>query len=260
MDVYGRVEELTTDGETVALATVTDVDGSAPQDPGAAMLVRSDGTTEGTVGGGTVEELTRESALDAIEERSPRTELWELSPGGNTGMVCGGEMEVFINVIQGEQRLIIAGGGHIGAVLSRMAPELGYSVYVVDDREEYASDDRFPDAEVFAGEYDAGIESFGVTQNTAVAVATRSGHMDRVAAQTALENGAYYVGVVASEDKAEHVREGLLENGVAESDLERFHSPVGLAVGGADPADVALSILAELNRVRNGLAPGTVEM
>jgi len=259
MDVYGRVEELTAAGETVALATVTDVEGSAPQDPGAAMLVRADGETEGTIGGGTVEELTREAAVEAIAERVPRTEHWELSPGGNTGMVCGGEMEVFINVIQGEQRLLIAGGGHIGVVLSRLATEMGYTVGVVDDRAEYADPDRFPDAEVYHGEYDAGIEALGVTPNTAVAVATRSGHMDRVAAQTALEAGAYYVGVVASADKADHVREGLRDNGVDESVFDRFHSPVGLALGGSDPADVALSILAEVNRVRNGLPPGSVD-
>ncbi|WP_144903381.1 XdhC family protein [Halobellus captivus] len=257
--VYGRIEELTAAGETVALATVTRVDGSAPQDPGAAMLVRADGSTEGTVGGGTVEERTRRAAVDAIEERTPRTERWELRPEGNTGMVCGGEMDVFINVIPGTQRLIVAGGGHIAQSLAPMAVELGYDVFVVDDRAEFATETRFPDAEVHVDDYDAGIETIGVTDNTAVVVATRSGHFDRVASRESLERGAYYVGLVASDTKAERVSEGLREDGVAEDDFERFHSPVGLDLGGGDPADVALSILAELNRVRNGLTPGSVD-
>lgn len=253
MAVYRRAAELTAAGETVALATVTAVEGSTPQDPGATMLVRADGSTEGTIGGGTVEELTRDAALDAIEERSPRTEHWELRRNGNTGMICGGEMTVFINVLQGAQRLVIAGAGHIAVPLSRMAEVMGYDVHVVDDREEYADPDRFPDAEVYAGDYEAGIETFGVTANTAVAVASRSGTFDRIACREALERGAYYVGLVASENKAEHVREGLLDEGVDEAALERFHSPVGVQVGGGDPEDVALSILAEVNRVRHGM-------
>lgn len=258
-NVYGRIDELTAAGETVALATVTRVDGSAPQDPGAVMLVRADGRTEGTVGGGTVEERTRRAAIEAIEERTARTERWELRPEGNTGMVCGGEMDVFINVIPSSRRLIIAGGGHIAQSLAPMAAELGYDVFVVDDRAEYATEENFPDATVSVDDYDAGIDAIGVTDNTAVVVATRSGHFDRVAAGEALTQGAYYVGLVASDTKAERVSEGLRDDGIAEADFERFHSPVGLDLGGGDPADVALSILGELNRVRHGLDPGSVD-
>lgn len=255
MNLYRKAGELTEAGETVALATVTDVEGSAPQDPGAAMLVREDGSTEGTIGGGTVEELTREAAVEAIEERQSRTERWELRPSGNTGMVCGGEMTVFVNVLPGSQRLVIAGGGHIAVPLSGMATEMGYEVFVVDDREEYADPDRFRDAEVYHGDYDEGVAEFGVTPNTAVVVASRSGTFDRVAAREALERDAYYVGLVASEDKADHVRDGLREDGIDDEQLDRLHAPVGLPVGGSAPEDVALSILAELNRVRHGKSP-----
>ncbi len=258
MSVHGRAAELTEAGESVALATITGVDGSTPRALGATMLVRSDGRTEGTIGGGTVEELTRTAAVEAIEERASRSEHWVLRPDGNTGMVCGGEMTVFINVLTSQDRLIIAGAGHIAEPLSRMAPELGYDVFVVDDREGYATEDRFPGAEVYVGDYDAGIETFGVTENTAVAVASRSGTFDRIAARAALELGAFYVGVVASEQKAEKVRDGLREDGIEEAAFDRLHSPVGLAVGGDGPADVALSILAELNRVRDGLPAGSV--
>lgn len=258
MDIYRRAAELAEAGETVALATVIDVEGSTPRDSGARMLVREDGTIQGTIGGGTVEELTRDAALEAIEERSPRSEHWELRRDGNTGMICGGEMTVFINVLSGSQRLIIAGAGHIAEPLAAMADVMGYEVCVVDDREEYAVPDRFPDAELYTGDYDTGIAEFGVTPNTAVAIASRSGTFDRIAAREALERDAYYVGLVASETKAEHVRDGLREDGLDEEALDRLHSPVGLDLGGGGPEDVALSILAELNRVRHGNPPGEV--
>ncbi|SDX95835.1 XdhC family protein [Halobellus clavatus] len=256
MGLYQTAADLTAAGETVALVTVTEVDGSAPQDPGASMLVRADGTTEGTIGGGTVEELTREAALEAIETREPRSETWELRPGGNTGMVCGGEMSVFINVLTAEARLVIAGAGHIAVPLSAMALTMGYEVWVIDDREEYADPDRFDDAvTVLADDYDEGITRAGITDNTAVAIASRSGTFDRIAAQEALERGAYYVGLVASDTKAAHVIDGLRDDGVDDEALARLHAPVGIEVGGGDPEDVALSILAQLNRVRTGLPP-----
>lgn len=253
MGVHRKAAELTDAGETVALATVTGVEGSAPREPGATMLVREDGSIEGTIGGGTVEELTREAALEAIEEREPRTERWELTRDGNTGMVCGGEMDVFINVLVGAPELIIAGAGHIAVPLSRMADEMGYDVSVVDDREGYADPERFPESTVYTGDYDEGIAEFGIGSNTAVAIASRSGTFDRIAAGEALQRGAYYVGLVASDTKADHVREGLREDGIDDEAMERLHAPVGLPVGGGSPEDVALSILAELNRVRHGL-------
>jgi len=256
MGLYQTAADLTAAGETVALATVIEVDGSAPQDPGASMLVRADGTTEGTIGGGTVEELTREAAVEAIEAREPRTEEWELRPGGNTGMVCGGEMTVFVNVLTADARLVIAGAGHIAVPLSEMALTMGYEVWVLDDREAYADPARFDDAvTVLATDYDEGVARAGVTDNTAVAIASRSGTFDRIAAREALERGAYYVGLVASDTKAEHVIEGLREDGVEDDALERLHAPVGIEVGGGDPEDVALSILAQLNRIRTGLSP-----
>jgi xanthine dehydrogenase accessory factor len=254
MGVYGEVEERLAAGETVATVTVTDVDGSAPQEPGATMLVRSNGDTSGTIGGGTVEELSREAALEAIEAGDPRTEHWELRPDGNTGMVCGGEMTVFINVHQGTKRLVVAGGGHIAAPLAELGATMGYEVSVVDDRAEFADEERFPDATVHHGDYDEGVREFGVTENTAVAVATRSGTFDRRAAREALAGGAFYVGVVASETKAEHIREQLRENdnGLDDDAVDRVRGPVGLDLGGPDPEDVALSILAEINMVRHG--------
>lgn len=254
MGIYRELDALLSAGETVATVTVTETEGSTPREAGATMLVRPDGTTVGTIGGGTVEELSREAALEAIEERAPRSERWELKPGGNTGMVCGGEMRVFINVHSGAQRLIVAGGGHIGRPLTAMAAAAGYEVHVVDDRGEYADPGRFPEeVAAFHGDYAEGVREFGVTDNTAVAVATRSGTLDREAAREALLGDAYYVGIVASETKADHIRERLRDNdnGLDAARVDRIRSPAGLDLGGGTPESIALSILAEVEAVRN---------
>lgn len=258
MGIYGEVERLRGEGQTIALVTITDIEGSTPRETGTSMIVTGEGDVIGTIGGGTVEELTRKAALEAIERREPTTEHWELEPSGNTGMVCGGEMTVFINVLRGNKRLIIAGGGHIAQPLHTMADELGYEVHVIEDREEYAQPDRFPRAHVYQGDFDQttlyyeeGFEAVGVTENTAVAVATRSSTLDRIAAYEALSRGAFYVGAVASRTKADRIKEGLKDDGLDEAVVERLHSPTGLDLGGDNPPEIALSILAEITSIRN---------
>jgi len=153
MSVFARITELVDDGEAAAMLTIVGKDGSAPRDVGDRMLVTADGNY-GTIGGGTVEHLAIEDAravLDGEADSGVRT--YELEPGGNTGMVCGGSMDVFIERIRGRARLYIAGGGHISVELAALAEQLGYDVTVVDDREEYADRDAFPDeTDVIHGE------------------------------------------------------------------------------------------------------------
>ena len=216
------------------------------------MLVREDGQFEGTIGGGTVEHLSKEAALEAIEAGEPRREQWELRPGGNTGMVCDGEMEVFINVIDGRRQLIVAGGGHIAEPVVRIGHELGYAPVVIEDREEFADPNRFPDARIITARIEEGFDEIRLTSNSAVIIATRSGTLDRRAAERALQSDAFYVGCVASESKAGHIREGLREDGLDDSAIDALRAPVGLDLGADSPAEIALSILSELEAVRTG--------
>lgn len=168
-------------------------------------------------------------------------------------MVCGGEMTVFVNVIRGRKRMIVAGGGHIGSVLVGLAREMGYEVAVVDDRSDYADPERFAsDVTVVHGDYDEGIAEVGVTENTAVAVATRSGTTDRIAAREGLAKSAFYVGVVASDEKAARIRDGLRDDGLDDDLVDRLHSPAGIDLGGSGPEHVALSMLAEVTTERHG--------
>ncbi|WP_254533696.1 selenium-dependent molybdenum cofactor biosynthesis protein YqeB [Natrinema gelatinilyticum] len=251
MTLFDRVDDLVEQGRPASMLTIVDKDGSAPRDVGAKMLVTDD-DEYGTIGGGTVEGLAVEDSRDVLRgDADPGVRTYELRPGGNTGMVCGGSMDVFIDRIRGRARLYVAGGGHIGVELAAMGTRLGYAVTVVDDREEYASPERFSaDVDVVHGPYDEVLAGLPMTSETAVVVATRSGTFDRQAVAAALNGGAGYVGVVASEDKTAHIFDSLLEDGYSRRDLVRVRAPVGLDLGGGGPEDVVLSILAELHRDR----------
>ena len=252
MEVYRRIDELTARGERVALVTVTATEGSVPREVGTAMIVREDGSIEGTIGGGSVEERSRNAAVEALEEGEPRHETWELRPGGNTGMVCGGTMEIFINVLESKRSLIVAGGGHIAVPVVQFAATLGYNVTVVEDRETFADPDRFPDADVVEAKITPGLSDLPLSSNTALVIATRSSALDRKAAAIGLESDAFFVGCVASDQKAAHIREGLQEDGLSADDVDRLRSPIGLNIGADSPAEIALSILAEVEAVRTG--------
>ncbi len=259
MSLFADIDAIVDSGEPVALLTIVGKEGSAPRDVGARMAVTRDDEV-GTIGGGTVESLAIEEAREVLAgEAEPGVRTYELRPGGNTGMVCGGSMDVFIDRLRGNRRLVIAGGGHIGAELASMADRLGYDTTVVDDREEYTAEDRFPDGTtVIQGDYEADVAGQPLTEESAVVVATRSGAYDRNAVRAGLDEGAGYVGLVASADKTEHVLEGLREEGYAERDLARVRAPVGLDLGGSSPAALALAVLAEMQRDFYG-ASGTSE-
>ncbi len=248
MTVFGDIDELVDRGEPVSVLTIVGKDGSAPRDVGAKMAVTRDQEV-GTIGGGTVEALAVEDARDVLAgDAEPGVRTYELRPGGNTGMVCGGSMDVFIDRVRGSRRLFIAGGGHIGAELAPMAESLGYDTTVIDDREEYTDPDRFPKTTaVIHGDYYDDLVERPITEESAVVVATRSGAYDRNAVRAGLDQGAGYIGLVASEDKTEHVFDGLREEGYTERQLSQVRAPVGLDLGGGSPAAVGLSVLAEMH-------------
>ena len=253
MSRFDDVTEVLERGEAAALLTVVDTSGSAPRDVGTRMVVTAE-DTYGTIGGGSVEGLAIEKARDVLQgDAAPGIRTYDLERGGNTGMVCGGAMDVFIDRLQGKPRLHIAGGGHIGQEVAALGVELGYRVTVVDDREEYTDPALFPDAvDVHHGDYRDRLAEVPMTSETAVVVATRSSTFDADAAAAGLDGDAGYVGVVASETKSEHIAESLADEGYSQVDLAAIRSPVGLELGGGSPADIALSILAEISQDSHG--------
>lgn len=250
--LFERLDALVNAGQPVVLLSIVGKEGSAPRDIGAKMLVTAE-ETHGTIGGGTVEGLAIEDGRDVLAgDAEPGVRTYDLYPGGNTGMVCGGSMDVFVDHVRGAHHLYIAGGGHIAAELAPLAAGLGYEATVIDDREEYADRERYPEpTRTRHGEYGEQLRDLPMTEETAVVIATRSGTFDQHAVAAALDGGAGYVGLVASDTKAQHVLDSLAEDGYERHALAPVRAPVGLDTGGGRPEDVALSILAELHRDRH---------
>lgn len=245
-------------GNPFALATVVRVRGAAPRHSGARMLVFPDGRTEGTVGGATLEQRVIQHALEALREGRPRYEtyLFSTRPEDKDKSVglCGGEVDIHIDVVKPDPRLMIIGAGHIAIPLARMAAMVDMRVVVVDDRPEYATRERFPDAEeIHIVRYDEETEELAtieavVDYNTFVVVATWG--WDQPALAQVLTRDPAYVALVASPAKARAIFQGLLSQGIPEARLAEVRTPAGLDIGAETPAEIALSILAEILSVR----------
>lgn len=248
-------------GERVALATVVQVRGSAPRHEGARLLVWPDGRILGTVGGASLEEKVIQDARRALEERHGRVGSYPLTTGGEPDSLglCGGVVEVHIEVLERQATLVILGAGHVAQPLARMADEVGMRVVVIDDRPEFAAPQAFPEGTVveLVG-YDAGserlaplpLETFG--PEAYVVAATWGWDEPALAQVLAMDPPPAYVGLVASPTKHRVIRDRLAERGLEDDVLARLRSPTGLDLGAETPAEIALSILAEVLMVRRG--------
>src|ERR1700694_4979995 len=148
MDIYEQIVQLRREGRRGAVATIVNVRGSIPSFRTAKMLVRDDGSIVGTIGGGCVEADVWQAAREVMESEKPRTLTFDLNqdPKYDTGLVCGGTLEVFIEPILPPAELYIFGAGHVAASLYKVARIAGFDITVVDDREAYANRERFPEA------------------------------------------------------------------------------------------------------------------
>src|SRR5512146_891346 len=168
MDLYEEIVALRRAGRKGALATITNVRGSIPSFRTAKMLVRDDGSIAGTIGGGCVEADVWQAAREVIEEEKPRSLSFNLNnnPSYDTGLVCGGTLEIFIEPILPPAELFIFGAGHVAMNLSKIASLAGFGVSIIDDREAYASRERFPEArQIVAEDFDAALSRLEIPEH-----------------------------------------------------------------------------------------------
>jgi xanthine dehydrogenase accessory factor len=249
-------------GESAALVTVVSTEGSTPRKAGAKMLVFADGRSVGTIGGGCVEAEVSRLARRAIDERRVATASFDLTPdlAGEDGHACGGRMQVLVEPIEGTPTLCLFGAGHVAQPLARMAKACGFRVEVADERERFASRERFPDADrILVEGYAEAASAMTLGRNSFAVVVTR-GHLgDAEALRAVLGRGLRYVGLLGSKSKMQQVFATLEQTGVSPEGLARVHCPVGLEIGAETPEEIAVSILAEMITVRRGrpLAAGS---
>jgi xanthine dehydrogenase accessory factor len=254
-EVFAALAEALQRGEEVALVTITSSTGSTPQRVGAKMLVFADGRTVGTIGGGCYENDAFWKAREAIKARKPQNVKYELTDdfAEESGLICGGQMEVFIEPVEPAPDVYVFGAGHVGYFLARMAHEVGFRVHVIDDREKFASAERFPQGVDVIVDDIPGWLSNNTLPPTAYAVIVTRGHRHDLDALRALAaRGVRYLGLIGSRAKVKRVFDALLEEGTNPEALRPVHAPIGLDIGAITPQEIAVSILAELIAVKHG--------
>jgi xanthine dehydrogenase accessory factor len=259
MDIYEEIVRLRREGRRSALATITNVHGSIPSYRTAKMLVREDGSIVGTIGGGCVESEVWQNAREVIEQEKPRTLSFDLNhnPKYDTGLVCGGTLEVFIEPIMPAALVYVFGAGHIAHSLYHVARIAGFEVVIIDDRDTYANRERFPEArDVVAGEFDDVVKQIAPTETSFIVIATRGHRGDMRVLRWAVDAPARYVGMIGSRRKVLAIYQELEKEGVAPGKFDRVHAPIGFDIGATTPEEIAVAVVAEMIAVRRHAESG----
>jgi xanthine dehydrogenase accessory factor len=249
-------------GETVALVTVVRAQGSTPQRAGAKMLVWADGRTIGTIGGGCYENDAFWKAREAISSGKPSILHYELNDdfAQENGLICGGRMDVHIDPLTPSPRLFIVGAGHVGFHLAHAAADVGFRIHVVDDREKFANAERFPRAEIVVEPIPEWLHRVELPASAYVVVVTRGHQHDLEAMRALAARDLKYLGLIGSRAKVARIYDALREEGMPTECLQRVHAPIGLEIGAVTPAEIAISILAELIAVTRGVDTSALAM
>jgi xanthine dehydrogenase accessory factor len=249
MDIYEQIVELRRQGRRGAVATIINVRGSIPSFQSAKMLVRDDGSIVGTIGGGCVEADVWQAAREVMESEKPKTLKFDLNqdPKYDTGLVCGGALEIFVEPVLPPALLYLFGAGHVAANLCRTAVPAGFDVIVADDRSSYATKERFPAArEVHALEFDDAMQKLDPNESSYIVIVTRGHRDDMRILRWAVQTRARYVGMIGSKRKVISIFKTLQEQGLPAHLFDRVHSPIGLDIGAVTPEEIAVAITAEL--------------
>ena len=250
-DTLAFAAQKISEGEKVALVTVTGTNGSSPASPGQMMAVLGDGTSKGTVGGGATEHRIIRQAVHAIQNGGS---IFSFSFNhAENGMICGGSMEGFGNILGSQTSLCIFGGGHIAQSLAQFAVLAGFSVTIVEDRPEFAS--GFDSVKYIVCEPDD-INTADPARTADYAVICTRGHKtDDVALRYCLTKQFKYIGMVGSKQKVSALFAGLKDEGATQPELDRIYTPIGLDIASTAPAEIAVAILAEILLIKNNGTP-----
>ncbi len=236
------------DNKPAAVATVVKTRGASPREAGAKMLVYPDGSIVGSVGGGEMELRVITAAKDALRDGKTRYLDMTLSNEGHGDpMICGGEMEIFVEPIALAPTLLVVGAGHIGAAIAQLAQQVGFRVVVLDDRPEFVTPANFPYAdERIAGDLVEKIGEIEITPQTYIVLVTRAHTLDAALLGAVVDKRAAYIGMLGSKRRVLTVRELLRQKGTSEAALERVHAPIGIEIQAETPQEIAVSIMAEI--------------
>lgn len=272
-EVFECLERTLEAGEAAVLVTILDSRGSTPRGAGARMAVTARGSAAGTVGGGAAEYACEQTALEVLQTRISREETFRLYPDGgedDLGMICGGEIRVEFRYLPADAtslswtqeegkrlassgRVYIFGGGHVAQKLVPALAAVDFRCVVLEEREEFSRPALFPEAEeVRRIDYARVSEEVSLTGEDYVVIMTR-GHKDDLLIQSqVMRTPVRYIGVIGSRKKTAAVTAALRDMGFEERDFDRVYAPIGLPILSETPAEIAVSITAQLIFVRAG--------
>jgi xanthine dehydrogenase accessory factor len=257
MDVFEELVRLRSLGQKCALATIVEVRGSIPSYESAKLLVREDGSMAGTIGGGCVEAEVWNAAREVIETEKPKRLTFNLGQDAayDNGLICGGQLEVFVEPVLPVPHAFIFGAGHISKSLSKVANLAGFATVIVDDRESFANRDRFPEAEaVHAAEYEQAFPALSINETSYLIIVTRGHRDDMRVLRLAIATPARYIAMIGSKRKVLNVVRELEKEGLPREAFDRLFAPMGLDIGAISPEEIAISVAAEMIAVRRNAA------
>jgi len=251
-EVLKRIDK----GETIALVTVVEAKGSTPREVGAKMLVNKDGLIAGTIGGGITEARIIKEARQALKDGKGRLLTYHLTREEvalDEGAICGGDMKIFIDILQPKEEVLIFGAGHIAMSLSKLAKIVGFRVTVIDERKEFANQERFPEADQIITEKMSKALNYAKITSSNYAVIVSKGHLqDEEILASVIRSSAAYIGMIGSRKKNTTVFQRLVERGISKEELNKVHAPIGIDIKAQTPEEIAVSIIAEIIQARRG--------
>lgn len=242
------IQEELKKGRAICQVTVAKTQGTTPRTSGTMMVVQKDGSISGTVGGGSVEFEAIKHAQELIIQN--RSELKEYVIKTDQGMVSG-TVCLFFKVFQPREQLLIFGAGHVGYQLYRLADLLHFNIVMLDNREGFLSEQRYPQAKMMFGSFEESMERISFHENTYIVVASSSHKSDEELLHALVNKPHAYLGMLGSKKKAELIKSNLQKQGVRVEELDSIYAPIGIPLGGRQPEEVGLSILAQIVKVRN---------
>ncbi len=245
--VIHQVSEWLRAGKLVCIATLIETEGSTPRKPGAKLAVSSDGEVVGTIGGGGVEKRVIDEARKVMTGGGVRIIEFDLA-GKTPGLdaFCGGKVKIVLEPVGELRRLVIIGAGHIGKALASIAEITGFSVVLVDDREDVLKDGISENIEVIVASPNSWSQDLVVDETTFIVVATRKHSLDKEWLARIADFNPTYVGMVGSKRKAQAIFEALRQDGISEGFIKNIKVPVGIDIGAETPEEIAVSIMAQI--------------
>jgi xanthine dehydrogenase accessory factor len=256
MDLFEEIVRMRRAGQRGALATIVHTNGSIPSYESSRMLVREDGSSAGTIGGGCVEADVWAAAKEVMQKEAPRKLVFHLNNEAtyDNGLICGGTVEIFLEPILPQPVVYLFGGGHVSTAVARAAQSAGFGLGVIDDREAFANSQRFPMAQEIFTSFDEAFAKLKPNSSSYLVIVTRGHKEDMRVLAWAVRTPARYVGMIGSKRKVLSVYRALEKEGYRMDEFARVFAPMGLDIGALSPEEIALSIVAELVAVRRNAA------